>query len=411
MAVGERLSPGVCLAANVAGPMSLTVAGMNTPPASGPMPPPPSHLGSTIPSDTNRGVVVMRDRLSYWQFLARSLSVASITVTAVTATVVVTVLAIAAAVAAVFGAPAVTGPFAATESVGGSEGSSSWVLSVPIEGPILSYGSGGFGASTGGQEVRDLLEEAAGDDRIKAVVLELSTPGGTIPGSMDIAAGVAAVQQAGKPVVAYVRDLAASGGVWAMVPADIVVAHPGSAVGSIGVIFGPLSRYTDVVAVDGGVFGGGVTTTGGVEEFYITAGEGKDLGNPYRDLTAAERETVQRRVDQSYDAFVAHVATSRSIDPGSLRRDLGASVVSAADAVEFGLVDFLGSRSEAWDAAAEAAQLTVFDVRTVPNSGGLFSGLFASGESRGSSEALCSTTPQALAYHGDLALACRSSQR
>jgi protease IV len=376
-----------------------------------PPPPPPSHR----PEGTPQSHRPEPSRpLSFGQFLARTTAAAAVAVASIGLVTLVSLVATAGVISQMFSSPAPTGPFDSATSVGGTAGAQDWVLVIPVEGPILATGGGGLLNATGGAEVRDLLVKAAETDHIKAVVLELSTPGGTIPGSIDIADGVRAVQAAGKPVVAYVRDLSASGGMWAMAPADRIVAHPGSVVGSIGVIFGPLRYYDTPTAIDDGVFGGGVVTEGGIEEFYITAGTGKDLGNPFRRMTEAERSALQRHVNGSYDAFVAHVSTYRDLDEAVIRDDIGAMVFRADEAVRLGLVDEVGNRDRAWAAAAEAAGLESFDVRTVSFSTGLFESLFgASAEevmaARTTSgvASLCATTAYTHAYYGDLSAACR----
>jgi protease-4 len=107
-------------------------------------------------------------------------------------------------------------PLLAASSIGGDPGAGDWVLVVPVEGPILidAGGLGPFGGATaGGEQLKRLLTDAADDDRVRAVVLEVNSPGGSITGSIAITDGIRAVQEAGKPVVAYVSEISASGGV------------------------------------------------------------------------------------------------------------------------------------------------------------------------------------------------------
>jgi protease-4 len=352
----------------------------------------------------------VRPGIGFVQFLLRAVTAATL----VPVTIVVSLVATALFFGVLTAGGDTNDPFADTVSVAGTAGSDSWVLVVPVSGVIVN--SDGFGSTVGGAQIRERLETAATDPRIRAVVLELSTPGGTIPGSIDIAAGVEAVKAAGKPVVAYVADLSASGGMWAMSPADRIVAHPGSVVGSIGVIFGPLRRYQGVTAVDDGLFSGGVTTNGGIEEFYVTAGRSKDVGNPYRALTDEERAFLQSHVDGMYGEFVAHVAKHRDIDPARIRDEFGANIFRSEDAVGRGLVDEIGSRADAFAVAVELAGLTGrYDVREIEQGGDLFSALFGqagtteaqlAAAQRQSVSTVCGPTRQVFAFHGDLGAFC-----
>ena len=153
-----------------------------------------------------------------------------------------------AAVGSAAGDPAVVegqSPIASTTHVDGDAGADDVVLVIDVAGPILSSG-GGLGPFGGvlasGDAIKDQLEAAADDDDIDAVILRLNTPGGSVVGSELISDGVLTVQEAGKPVVAHVTEISASGGMWAMAPADEIVVSRGSVVGSIGVILGRLSR-------------------------------------------------------------------------------------------------------------------------------------------------------------------------
>lgn len=171
----------------------------------------------------------------------------------------------------------------------GARSSRNKLLALRVRGIILGTSPRDRASSlfladvTYGYDIQRALEDAAGRDDIKGVLLHLETPGGTIFGSRAIHDGVVHYKEtAGKPVVAYVEGLSASGGVMAMVGADRIFADHGSLVGSIGVLGPQLIYYDKPMAVDGGLFGGGITTQGGIEQTIITAGRGKDLGNPFR---------------------------------------------------------------------------------------------------------------------------------
>jgi protease-4 len=270
-----------------------------------------------------------------------------------------------------------------TSFVAGDRGNTNKLLLVPISGAILgdSSGDGGLFAPSGtyGYEIQDALDKAAERRDIDGIILEMDTPGGTIFGSRAISEGVRRYQEAtGKPVIAYVRSISASGGMYAMAGADRIVADHGTLIGSIGVIFGPFSFYDGVVATDGGLLGGGVETKGGITVEYITAGRSKDIGNPYRKMTDEERKVLQQGVDNAYTEFVTTVATGRDLEPDVITGDLGALIYDERTAQEKGLIDEIGDRDAAYGAAAEAAKLSNGDyqvIRLQLGGGGLFGGL------------------------------------
>ncbi len=248
-----------------------------------------------------------------------------------------------------------------TETLLGEETASNEILEVLISGVILSHPSddgGFFGFNDDdayGYKIKRELEEAAADDTIKGVLLRVSTPGGSIVGSQAIHHGVLAVKEAGKPIVAYVDSLSASGGVWSTAAADAIFADHGSIIGSIGVISGGFMEYTDAVAV-GSLFAG-VETTGGVKLHITTAGTGKDLGNPFRAPTEDELARMQLMADEFYDKFVAHMAAHRGMDPARVRNEYGASVWANDAAEARGYIDGTRTYEEAASYVAEQAEL------------------------------------------------------
>ncbi len=306
------------------------------------------------------------------------------------------------------------------------------LVAVSVNGLILGEdrGAGGGGLFspanvTYGYTVKEQLEELAEDDSIDGIILEVDSPGGTIFGSRAIADGVTAYrEQTGKPVIAYVSGISASGGVYAMSGADQIYADYGTLVGSIGVIFGPFTTYNGVTAIDGGILGGGVTTEGGIEVEFLSAGRSKDFGNPYRPMTDEERSVLQEGLDDAYADFVTHVSDGRGIPADAIEQDLGALIFGEQQAVDNGLIDAVVNRDDSYQRAAEAAGLQegeTWKVERVDAGSSSLLDLFAggfdglpgvAGSDAGHAgptlgvEPLCLGSGAMLAYHGDPAQLC-----
>ncbi len=236
---------------------------------------------------------------------------------------------------------------------------------VPVSGPILADASDGslLVSGTYGYEVASEID-SLGDDDASGVVLLVNTPGGSIAGSRAISDAIVRYRErTGNPVLVHVSSTSASGGVYATAPADEILADHGAMVGSIGVIFGPFVYYDGVIATSGSLLESGVTTTGGITTEYLTAGEGKDFGNPYRPMTDEERAVYQQGLANEYDAFVSHVAEHRGIAEDAIRDTLGAHLYDSRRAQELGLIDGVMGREDFFRHAAEAAGLDPDDTR------------------------------------------------
>jgi protease IV len=247
--------------------------------------------------------------------------------------------------------------------VEGRRGAANKLLSVRVDGIILGSPTRDVPTQffqvgiSYGYQIRRALEDAAGNDEVRGVLLHVRTPGGTIFGSRAIHEGVMAVRKANKPVIAYVEGLSASGGVMAMVGADRIFADHGSFVGSVGVLGPMLVFYNRPVAFDGGLIGGGITTEGGIEQTVIMAGRGKDLGNPFRRPTPEEVASLQRGVEMEYGEFVRHVATHRGIEETVIREEMGAHVFGTDAARGLRLIDETLDRRQSLAQLAEMANV------------------------------------------------------
>lgn len=303
----------------------------------------------------------------------------------------------------------------------GNEMSFNKLLSIKVDGIIEgesgSDDAGGLFALSGmtyGYDVKSQLYAAAKEEDVQGVVLEINSPGGTIYGSQAIADGVKYYRETTKkPVFAHVSGVAASGGYWAAVAADRVIADHGSIMGSIGVIMGPFKYYDGVISEDGGLFMGGVMTQNGIESTTLTAGKSKDIGDPTRRLTQEEIAVLQQGLNNEYDTFIQHVSMRRNIQPDVVRNQIKALVYDNKTAQQLRLIDQTGSREDAYYQLAKAAKLEGDDfavVREETELGFLDSLLSASGlrdtQPKAAPAAPCTLNRVALAYHGSVADIC-----
>jgi len=305
----------------------------------------------------------------------------------------------------------------------GEAGAPGKLLSIPVTGVILGEelepaGFFGLPGVVYGYEVREKLRKAAEDSDIAGVILEFETPGGTIFGARAIAAGIEEYRaKTGKPVVAFVAGLSASGGMYAMAPADLILADYGSLVGSIGVTMGAVEYWDGIFATEGGILGGGVTTRNGIVFQPITAGRSKDVGAPYRPLTEQEKAELQRGVENEYAEFVRYVAAKRQIPEATIRDRIGAMVYDNATAQELGLIDETGDRLEAYARAAALAGLEAGKFRVIRETGGGWSWSrllgklgFGGGDGSPAPSAgptrICFPAHAILAYYGDPVALC-----
>jgi len=209
---------------------------------------------------------------------------------------------------------------------------------IPLDGVIA--GTGSTGVITPG-DFRDTLNQALDDDTVKAIVLRVDSPGGTVAASEEIALYVKA---ADKPIVVSVGDVDASGAYMVSSQADRIVALPGSAVGSIGVI-------TEIPNV------AGLLDKLGVEFTVITAGTYKDTGSPYRSMTATEKALIQGSVDQVYGQFIDIVADGRDMPRSEVESLATGWAWNGTEAKELGLVDQIGTFDDALKAAARLGKI------------------------------------------------------
>ncbi len=179
---------------------------------------------------------------------------------------------------------------------------------------------------------------------VRAVVIRINSPGGVVAPTQEIYQAVQRVREAGKPVVASLGSVAASGGYYIAAAANEIYANPGTLTGSIGVIM----QLANVESLMKKI---------GVEWVVVKAGAFKDLGNVGRPMTPEERRVLQALLDDVHGQFIAAVAEGRKLDRAEVVRFADGRVFTGAQAQSLKMVDKLGGFEDAIDAAGRLAGL------------------------------------------------------
>lgn len=197
--------------------------------------------------------------------------------------------------------------------------------------------------TVGGDTVASLLRQARTDNKVKAVVLRVDSPGGSAFASEVIRNEIEALKEAGKPVVASMSSLAASGGYWISMSADRIVAQPTTLTGSIG-IFSVITTFEKGLN-ELGVYTDGVGTSP-FSDVGLTTG-----------LSEGASQAFQMGIEHGYQRFTSLVSTNRDIPIKELDKIAQGRVWTGQDALNYGLVDSIGDFDDAVKVAAELAEL------------------------------------------------------
>ena len=204
---------------------------------------------------------------------------------------------------------------------------------IKLTGPIMSA-----------ESIIKEIEKAQKNKNIKGVLLNVNSPGGAVPPSIEIAYAIKALQEK-KPVIVYASGILASGSYYASIYAKKIIANPGSIVGSIGVIM----ESADISKL---------MKTLGVKTQVVKQGTYKEAGTPTREWTTEERAELERLTKDTYELFVQDVATARGLKVEDAKTYADAHIFSAKRAKEVGLIDMIAVKSKAKEVLSQEANVS-----------------------------------------------------
>ncbi|MHC1578390.1 MAG: signal peptide peptidase SppA [Dehalococcoidia bacterium] len=216
------------------------------------------------------------------------------------------------------------------------------IVVIPLSGTITTESSSFFsGSAITPDLVRNYLKKAEADSRVKAIILDIESPGGEIEPCEEILREIEKVKET-KVVVVSMGGMAASGGYYISTQADKIVALPTTLTGSIGVI-------SYMVNVEG------FLDKLGMEIETFKGGKYKDMYGGFRELTPEEQQIMQEMVDGYYEDFIDVVAEGRGLGREEVRELATGQLYNGTEAKELGLVDEIGDLDTAIDSAKELA--------------------------------------------------------
>lgn len=206
---------------------------------------------------------------------------------------------------------------------------------IKVNGVIMTGKEGGsfYSTQASSDDIIKFLKEAQKDDTIKAVIIDINSPGGSAVASSEIANAIKKVREK-KPVVSIIREVGASGGYWIASATEKIFANPLSTTGSIGVI----SSYLDFA---------GLIENYNVSYERLTFGKYKDAGSPFRHLTSEERSIMLKKLGIVGNAFIDAVAANRNMSREKTAEYATGLAFLGSEAMAMGLIDEYGGQDEA----------------------------------------------------------------
>jgi protease-4 len=211
------------------------------------------------------------------------------------------------------------------------------ILLLPVRGTISDNPKKGLLSSSPSmvEQIVSQLKKAEQDKGIKAVILKINSPGGTITGSDLLYHEILSYKErTNAKIIVCMMDMAASGGYYMSLPADMIMAHPTSLTGSVGVIF----LQPKVM---------GLMDKLGLGADVKKYGKNKDMGSPFRENTEEEQKLLQGTINQLGDRFTSLVKKHRKPDPQAMVEISTARLFLAGEALKLGLIDKIGYLSDA----------------------------------------------------------------
>lgn len=232
------------------------------------------------------------------------------------------------------------------------------LVRIELAGAISAGGGGANSAS--GLDIAQTLRKA-GKEGVKGVLLAINSPGGSAAASQMIYDEIQNLRKQNVKVVASMGDVAASGGYYAAAGCDEIVALPATLTGSIGVIMQSFNAQ-------------GLMSKLGLDPIVLKSGRYKDIGSPFKPMSADERKMLQELLDSTYEQFLKDVAKGRKIPLSKLRDMAGGRIYTGEQAHKIGLVDRLGAESVAADRLRELTGMKDAPLRRYGDKpfGGLF---------------------------------------
>lgn len=235
------------------------------------------------------------------------------------------------------------------------------IFIIPVTGTIYS-GSDSYSPDTFSDDIISQLESASENTNVKAVIVEIDSPGGTVVGSREISKAIEAFE---KPIIAWMRENAASGAYWIAASTDHIIADPATITGSIGVA-GSYLQFS------------GLLDDYNVSYERFVSGEYKDTGSPYKDVSDQEREYLQNKINLLNDMFIEHIASSRGLTESYVRGQATGEIFLGTEALNRKLVDSLGGKKEAVELAANMSGTDDYSVTRYERPESFFDRLFYS---------------------------------